>query len=237
MASDRDRDEPAAVAQGRASRATSPCCGSTGRRSATPSTTTSSPASTPSSARRRRTCAPCCWSAKASTFSAGLDLSDAEGARRRARHRAFAHLAPRLREDPVRQGAGGGGAAWRGGRRRAGAGGGRPCAHRRALGLLRAAGGQPRHFRRRRRLGAAAAADRGRAHDGHDADRAHLFGRGRPDHGADHLSGRRRARATPRGWSLPTASPATRRSPISPSCRRCRASPRATRPPATPWRR
>ena len=123
-------------------------------------------------------------------FSAGLDLSELQGTRRHAGHRAFRAVASRLRENPVRQGAGGRGAARRGGRRRAGARRGRACARRRELGLLRAAGRQPRHLCRRRRLGAAAATDRRRAHDGHDAHRSHLFRRGRPGHGADDLSGR-----------------------------------------------
>ena len=52
-------------------------------------------------------------------FSAGLDLSElTERNVAEARH-AFAHVAPRVRPDPVRQGAGGRGAARRGGRRRA----------------------------------------------------------------------------------------------------------------------
>ena len=68
------------------------------------------------------------------------------------------------------------------------------CARRRAFGLLRAAGRQPRHLCRRRRLGAIAAADRRRAHDGHDADRPHLFRGRRPGHRSDYISCRERER-------------------------------------------
>ena len=147
-------------------------------------------------------------------------------ARYQARHRPFRPLAPRLRQDPVRQSAGGRRAAWRGGRQRAGACRRRARAGRRALDLLRAAGRQPRHLCRRRRFGAAVAADRRGAHDGHDAHRPHLFGRGRPGHGAFHSIWPSRTKASPRASSLPPASPATRRSPISRSCTRCRASPK-----------
>ena len=132
----------------------------------------------------RTTSARCVLAGEGEHFSAGLDLSELK---ERDVAQGIAHsgtLAPRLREDPIRQGAGRRGAARRGGRRRARTRRRRACARRRALGLLRAAGRQPRHLCRRRRLGAAAAADRRRAHDGHDADRPHLFGRRRPGHGA-----------------------------------------------------
>ena len=102
-------------------------------------------------------------------------LDGIEGTRRYSRHCPFRLVASRVREDSVRQGAGGRRAARRGGRRRSRTCRRGACARRRALGLLRAAGRQPRHLCRRRRFGAAAAADRRRAHDGHDADRAHLF--------------------------------------------------------------
>ena len=126
-------------------------------------------------------------------------------------HRAFPVLAWRLREDPVRQGANGRRAARRGGRRRARTRRRRACARGGTLGLLRAAGRQPRHLRRRRRIGAAAAAHWCCPNDGHDAHRPHLFGRGRPDHGAVHLSGRNWVSVSPRAWNWQRASPTTRR--------------------------
>ena len=55
----------------------------------------------------------------------------------------------------------------------------------------------------------------GTARDGHDADRPHIVGRGRPADRAVAISGRRRRRLLPTAWSLPSASPAMRRSPIS----------------------
>ena len=67
--------------------------------------------------------------------------------------------------------------------------------------------GSARHLCRRRRLGAVATADRRRAHDGHDADGPHLFGRGRPGYRSDHVSCRTPARASPKAWNWRNALP------------------------------
>ena len=149
-------------------------------------------------------------------FCAGLDLAELTERDVTRRHRAFALLASRLRADRVRQGAGRRRAARRGGRRRAGTCGGAPCARRRALGVLRAAGNQPRHLCRRRRLGAPAAADRHRAHDGHDAHRPHAQCRRRPGDRAHALSGRQRQGFCQGPRTCRTRSPAMRRSPTLP---------------------
>ena len=92
--------------------------------------------------------------------------------------------------------------------------------------------GLARHLRRRRRLGAHPAPDRRVAHDGPDAHRPHLRGRGGPGARAVALSRRGRARGSRRGSRSRSASRPIHRPRTSRSSMCCRASPSRTAPAA-----